>query len=161
MSAKTTLLRDDRTSGSDHGCSPTREDGESGTTSGMATGGEMKDITDRLEALINRGFQFTHPHDSSGALVAIVGIRVHNGVIDIVQLYSEDDADAARVPGDEPDVLFPRTVLWRDSGSALNALDGMLALEDPSSDTEDLTSQPSGCWMPTQPGRATWLAASA
>jgi hypothetical protein len=161
MSPKTTHVCDDRTAGSDQGCSPPCADGEPGTTSSTATGDEMNEITDRLEALITRGFQFTHPHDSSGALVAIVGIRVHNGVIDIVQLYSEDDADAARVPGDEPDVLFPRTVLWRGSGSALTTLDGMLALEDPAPDTEEVACQPSGSWMPTRPGRATWLAASA
>jgi hypothetical protein len=123
--------------------------------------GDMHEITERLQDLIARGFRFAHPHDSEGALVAIVGIRAHHGVIDIVQLYSEDNADAARIPGDEPDVLLPRTVLWRSAGSARNVLDGLLALGDSVPTTDKPHSQPNGCWVPTQPGRSAWLAASA
>jgi hypothetical protein len=122
-------------------------------------GQPMDQITGRLQGLIKRGFRFAHPHDSQGALVAIVGIRVHDGVIDIVQLYSEDDADAARIPGDEPDVLFPRNVLWRSTGAALAVLDDVLALADPEHQREH--SRADGCWVPTRPGRAAWLAASA
>lgn len=117
----------------------------------------MDQITDGLQALIARDFQFAHPRDSEGSLIAVVGIRVHHGVIDIVQLYGEHDADAARVPGEEPDVLFPRTVLWRTTGTAREVVEGVLALGDP----VPTPNQPKGCWVPTRSGRSTWLAASA
>ncbi len=117
----------------------------------------MREITDGLQALIARDFQFAHPRDRNGALIAVVGIRVHHGVIDIVQLYSEQDADAARVPGDESDVLFPRTVLWRTTGSAHEVIDQVLTLEEPT----PAPNPAKGCWVPTHAGRSTWLAASA
>lgn len=115
------------------------------------------EITDGLQALIARDFQFTHPRDASGTLIAVVGIRVHHGVIDIVQLYGEHDADAARIPGEEPDVLFPRTVLWRTTGSAGEVVQAALALADPLPDPNPAK----GAWVPTHSGRSTWLAASA
>lgn len=118
----------------------------------------MKDITDGLQALIARDFHFAHPRDSNGTLIAVVGIRVHHGVIDIVQLYGEDDADAARIPGDEPDVLFPKTVLWRTTGQATDVIEAALALENPEAEPP---AQTKGCWVPTQAGRSAWLAASA
>lgn len=119
----------------------------------------MNEITDGLQALIARDFQFAHPRDTQGALIAVVGIRVHHGVIDIVQLYGEDDADAARVPGEEPDVLFPRTVLWRTTGTSREVISAMLELEEP--DVEEFSTQTKGCWVPTHAGRSSWLAASA
>jgi hypothetical protein len=118
----------------------------------------MNEITEGLQALIARDFHFAHPRDSNGALIAVIGIRVHHGVIDIVQLHGEQDADAARVPGEEPDVLSPRTVLWRTSGSAQEVIQETLALQDPVSEPG---SAAKGCWVPTNPGRSTWLAASA
>ncbi|MEU6128919.1 hypothetical protein ABZ805_07070 [Saccharopolyspora sp. NPDC047091] len=117
----------------------------------------MNDITDGLQALIARDFHFAHPRDANGTLIAVVGIRVHHGVIDIVQLYGEDEADAARIPGDEPDVLFPKTVLWRTTGSADEVVEAALALADPDEDR----AAAKGCWVPTRAGRSTWLAASA
>lgn len=117
----------------------------------------MDEITEDLQALIARDFQFAHPRDSAGALIAVVGIRVHHGVIDIVQLYGEQDADAARVPGEEPDVLFPRTVLWRTSGTARDVVEATLALDDPLPGP----NQTKGCWVPNRSGRSAWLAASA
>ena len=119
----------------------------------------MNEITDGLQALIARDFQFAHPRDSQGGLIAVVGIRAHHGVIDIVQLYGEEDADAARIPGDEPDVLFPRTVLWRTTGTSREAIAAMLELADPVVD--EIAAQPKGCWVPTHAGRSSWLAASA
>jgi hypothetical protein len=84
----------------------------------------MNDITNGLQALVARDFQFTHPRDASGSLVAVVGIRVHHGVFDILQLFGENDADAARIPADEPDVLFPSRVLWRTApGGSPSPLD--------------------------------------
>lgn len=117
----------------------------------------MNQITDGLQALIARDFQFAHPRDSEGSLIAVVGIRAHHGVIDIVQLYGEQDADAARVPGEEPDVLFPRTVLWRTTGTAREVVEATLALDDPTPGPH----QVKGCWVPNRSGRSTWLAASA
>jgi hypothetical protein len=44
--------------------------------------------------------------------------RVHHGVIDIIALYGEHDADATRIPDNEVDILFPHTILWRTTGPA-------------------------------------------
>lgn len=118
----------------------------------------MKEITDGLQALIARDFHFAHPRSADGSLLAVVGIRAHHGVIDVVQLYGENDADAARIPAEEPDVLFPKTVLWRTTGAALEVIAEALALEDPA---PERPSQAKGCWVPTNAGRSTWLAASA
>jgi len=118
----------------------------------------MKEITDGLQALIARDFHFTHPRSADGSLIAVVGIRAHHDVIDIVQLYGENDADAARIPGEEPDVLFPKTVLWRTTGRAVEVIQAALALEDPE---PERSAQAKGCWVPTHAGRSTWLAASA
>ncbi|SDZ51737.1 hypothetical protein SAMN05216215_10882 [Saccharopolyspora shandongensis] len=118
----------------------------------------MNEITNGLQALVARDFQFAHPRDADGGLVAVVGIRVHRGVFDIVQLFSEHEADAARIPGDEPDVLFPSKVLWRTTGPAHEVIAELLALSEPA---PDLGAQPTGCWLPTHAGRSTWLAATA
>ncbi|MBB5154920.1 hypothetical protein [Saccharopolyspora phatthalungensis] len=118
----------------------------------------MNEITDGLQALMARDFQFAHPRDANGGLVAVVGIRVHRGVFDILQLFGEHDADAARIPGDEPDVLFPSKVLWRTTGPARDVIKDLLALSEP---TPEIGAQAVGCWLPTRAGRSAWLAASA
>ena len=118
----------------------------------------MNEITNGLQALIARGFQFAHPRDASGALVAVVGIRVYRGVIDILQLFGEDDADAARVPGDEPDILFPKKVLWRTNGSARDVIFQLLSLADPA---PEVGTPAHGYWVPTHADRSAWLAVSA
>lgn len=87
----------------------------------------MHKMTDGLHTLASHGFQFAHPHDGQGRLIAVVGIRVHHEVIDIVQLYGDHDAEAARIPGEEPDILFPRTVLWRTTGTAQEVIDAAIA----------------------------------
>jgi hypothetical protein len=118
----------------------------------------MNEIIDGLQALMARDFQFAHPRDTAGGLVAVVGIRVHRGVFDILQLFGENDADAARIPGDEADVLFPSKVLWRTTGPAREVINDLLALSEPA---PDLGTQPTGCWLPTHAGRSAWLAATA
>ncbi|GGM54335.1 hypothetical protein GCM10012275_26840 [Longimycelium tulufanense] len=118
----------------------------------------MSDITEGLQALMDRGFRFTHARDSDGEILAVVGIRVHHEVIDLVQLYGEDDADAMRIPADEPDILFPSTVLHRISGRAAEVVESVLALPDPL--PQDTSVGPKGCWVPTAPGRARWLPAT-
>lgn len=125
-----------------------------------AGGRQLDEITDRLRRLIAEGFRFAHPRDSEGGLVAVIGVRAHHDVIDIVQLFGETDADAARIPGDEPDILYPRRVLWRDSGPALAVLDATLALPDPGREAST-RHRVQGCWIPTQPGQTTWLTAFA
>jgi hypothetical protein len=121
-------------------------------------GGAMNDITDSLQALVARDFQFAHPRDNVGGLVAVVGIRVHRGVFDILQLFGEQDADAARIPGDEPDVLFPNKVLWRTTGPAREVISDLLALPEPA---PEVGVETAGCWLPTHAGRSAWLAVSA
>jgi hypothetical protein len=88
-------------------------------------------IDDRLVALRAAGFHFATDHDTDGGIVALIGVRAHHGVVDIVWIRGEDDADAARVPGDESNVLAPETVLWRAGGPTDRVLDDLLALPDP------------------------------
>jgi hypothetical protein len=88
-------------------------------------------IDDRLVAMRAAGFHFATNHDSDGVIVALIGVRAHHGVVDIVWIWGEDDAEAARVPGDESNVLSPETVLWRANGPTGRVLDRLLALPDP------------------------------
>lgn len=115
----------------------------------------MDGITDSLQALMARGFTFAHTYGAAGEVVTVVGVRAHHDVIDIVQLYGERDTTAVRIPGTEPDILFPRTVLWRSSGVACEVIGALLALADPRPDTVDSTTH--GCWLPTRPGRSAWV----
>lgn len=106
--------------------------------------------------LIDRGYRFLHPCDDDGRVVAVVGIRAHGSVIDVVRLNAEDDVVASRVPGDEPDVLSPRKMLWRRRGTADEVLDELLSLAD---DYGAHRARPiSGCWVPGRYGQAKWLA---
>ncbi|RJQ79738.1 hypothetical protein D5S17_09900 [Pseudonocardiaceae bacterium YIM PH 21723] len=118
-----------------------------------------------LRSLMDRGFRFIHPRDSRGDIVAVVGVRAHGAVLDIVRLDSEDNVTAMRMPGDEANVLAPKTVLWQQSGPMNVVVDSLLTL----SDAEYEGGGPShaslppakGCWVPTKPGREAWLAATA
>jgi hypothetical protein len=84
----------------------------------------------QILALRLRGFQFINPCDERGEVLAVVGVRAHGAVIDVVRLNGEDDAIASRVPPDE-DILAPSRVHWRYAGSASEVLDELLALPDP------------------------------
>lgn len=117
----------------------------------------MYEITDSLRALMERGFQFSHNADSTGDLVSVVGVRVHHDVIDIVQLFSEEDADAVRIPSGEPDIFFPRMTLWRATGRPDAVIDELLALKDPLPGEDLSPGASAGCWVPTRPGRSTWV----
>lgn len=123
----------------------------------VVTPDPLDDTTTLLLALIRRGFRFTHPHDASGELIAIQGVRVHDNVVDVVVLRAENDAKAVRMPGDEPDILFPGTRLWETSGHAQSVLAALLALPD---ETAGPDVAGVGCWVSTMPGRAVWLRAS-
>lgn len=83
----------------------------------------------QLRALVARGFRFMDPRDENGEVVAVVGVRAHHDVVDVVQLHSEDEVVAARMPTNQ-DVLAPRHVFWREVGPAQEVLSAMLALPD-------------------------------
>lgn len=82
-----------------------------------------------LRALVARGFRFVDPRDENGEVVAVVGVRAHDEVIDVVQLHGEDEAIATRIPGDQ-DILQPSRVFWREEGGAGQVLARLLALSD-------------------------------
>ncbi|CCH27952.1 hypothetical protein ABZ816_06215 [Actinosynnema sp. NPDC047251] len=84
----------------------------------------------QLRQLIERGFQFLHPRDSRGELAAVVGVRAHDAVIDVVRLHTEDDVVAIRMPADEVNVLSPTRFSWRRRGPATSVLDELLELPD-------------------------------
>ena len=104
---------------------------------------------------MDRGFQFLHPRNADGAVICVVGLRAHHDVVDLVQLYGEQDAQAARVPADEQDVFAPNVVLWRQTGSTCEVIDAMLALPDPR--PEEQADCQKGCWVPVSPGQSKWL----
>jgi hypothetical protein len=91
----------------------------------------INDMAGQLADLTARGFEFSETRDARGNVVVISGIRVHHNVKDVVQLFGEQDADAVRVPRGEPDIVFPRTVLWRVTGSPSTVIKSLLALADP------------------------------
>lgn len=118
----------------------------------------------RLRALIARGFRFLHPRDAHGETLAVVGVRVHHDVVDVVHLEAEDAVVAMRVPSCEPNVLAPTRTWWRSAGSVCDVLDELLRLPDdrtPAATGQLVHAQgrPSGCWVPGAPGRAKWVAA--
>jgi hypothetical protein len=93
---------------------------------------EQQELVDsRLLSLRSLGFQFTAHRGSGGVVVALTGFRAHHRVIDVVQLYGEHDADAIRIPDDEPDILFPSTTIWRATGTTNGVIDSLLSLADP------------------------------
>lgn len=83
----------------------------------------------QLRALVARGFRFIDPRDENGDVVAVVGVRAHHNVVDVVQLHGEDEVVAARMPADQ-DILAPSRVFWREVGPAHAVLAAMLALPD-------------------------------
>jgi len=84
----------------------------------------------RLAELVSRGFRFMHPRNPDGHVVAVIGVRAHHNVIDVVWLRGEDDVVATRMPGDETNFLTPARVVWRSAGTAGEVLDELLGLPD-------------------------------
>ncbi|HEY0640280.1 MAG TPA: hypothetical protein VGD67_21840 [Pseudonocardiaceae bacterium] len=111
----------------------------------------------RLRELIALGFRFLHPTDGNGEHVAVVGLRVHHDVVDVVRLEAEDSVVAMRVPGDEENVLAPSRTCWEASGSVYEVLDELLRLPD---DRETTARTGGGVWVAGPGGRAKWLAAT-
>jgi hypothetical protein len=120
--------------------------------------GQLADITQRLQALRALNFRFATNRDTTGMIVALIGVHVHHGVIDIITIYGEHDADATRIPDTEMNILFPRTTLWRTTGSTNHVIDNLLGLPTPVHAVPH-TPHHNGCWIPTNPGRLTWLTA--
>lgn len=111
---------------------------------------------DQLRELVTRGFRFVHPRDDNGHVVAVVGVRAHAGIVDVVLLESESDAKAMRLPGDEKNVLAPAKVLWETTGPAPEVLAELLTL--PAGPGHGASS---GCWIPVSPGTERWLTPTA
>lgn len=113
-------------------------------------------VEDQLGRLVARGFGFLHPRDADGEVVSVVGVRAHDGVVDLVRLNAEDDVTALRMPGRETNILNPETVLWRRSGEMGVVVSALLALHDDDYVEIDSTSV-GGCWVPGA-DRLKWLA---
>lgn len=96
-----------------------------------------------MRMLRARAFHFARTRDDFGDVIALVGVRVLHDVIDIIQLYSEYDADAIRIPSA---VLNGRRIgspLWSASGAPDEVIDTLLSLPDPREYSWDL-SAPNG-----------------
>lgn len=96
---------------------------------GVSAGSSAISTENQILELRARGFYFIDPRDEGGEVVAVVGVRAHDNVIDVVRLHSEDEAIASRVPSDE-DILAPTRVFWRQVGPVNVVLGEMLALPD-------------------------------
>ncbi|HYQ66300.1 hypothetical protein [Actinophytocola sp.] len=94
-----------------------------------STGTAATSVDAQLRALVDRGFRFVDPRDEQGEVVAVVGVRAHDGVIDVVEILGEDEVVATRMPPDQ-DVLDPRRVYWREQGPASAVLARLLLLAD-------------------------------
>ncbi|MEV6873846.1 hypothetical protein [Amycolatopsis sp. NPDC051128] len=88
------------------------------------------DIDTGLQELMARGYQFVHPADERGEVLAVVGVRVHDDVVDVVRLNAEDDAVATRIPGTEENIFEPERWLWRCCGEGVQVLSEILSLPD-------------------------------
>ncbi|MDT8913398.1 hypothetical protein [Amycolatopsis sp. PS_44_ISF1] len=113
------------------------------------------DVEAGLRALIARGYQFVHPSDEHGEILAVVGVRAHGCGVDVIRLNAEDDVVAMRLPETEEQVLAPRTWRWRLDGPAAEVLPALLALPE---ETAGPAARSGGCWVPGRGGRAKWLA---
>jgi len=71
-----------------------------------------------------------HPRNPEGLVVAVIGVRAHHNVVDVVWLRGEDDVVATRMPGDETNFLTPTRITWRSAGTAEEVLTELLDLPD-------------------------------
>jgi hypothetical protein len=93
--------------------------------------GAGADISARLQAMRALHFEFATDEAPDGSVQALVGVRVHHGVIDIFELYGEDEATATRLPESEPNIMLASTVLWHTRGTAYEVIDALLSLPAP------------------------------
>jgi len=97
----------------------------------MTSSTETLSSTDRLLGeLVARGFRFMHPRNPEGDVVAVIGVRAHHNVTDVVWLRGEDDVVATRMPGDETNFLAPSRITWRSAGTAAEVLSELVGLPD-------------------------------
>ncbi|MCI2418124.1 hypothetical protein MOQ72_11865 [Saccharopolyspora sp. K220] len=89
------------------------------------------DSSIRLRQLMARGFRLMPPvRDTDGELMALIYVRPHGDIIDIVELRGEDDVRAARVSRKDGIRDDPSTAQWRTAGAACDVLDQVLALPE-------------------------------
>ncbi|MBB5156628.1 hypothetical protein [Saccharopolyspora phatthalungensis] len=89
------------------------------------------DSSKRLRQLVARGFRLMPPvRDKDGELMALIYVRPHGDIIDIVELRGEDDVRAARVPRDDRIRDDRASTHWRTAGSVCEVLDQVLALPE-------------------------------
>ena len=93
------------------------------------TGVAAASVDLQLRALVGKGFRFVDPRDEHGDVLAVVGVRAHDNVLDVIELLGEDDAVATRMPPDQ-DILAPRRVYWREQGPASVVMAKLLSLPD-------------------------------
>jgi hypothetical protein len=96
----------------------------------MTSSTEAPTTDQRLAELVAKGFQFMHPRNPEGQVVAVIGVRAHHNVVDVVWLRGEDDVVATRMPGDETNFLTPTRITWRSAGTAGEVLTELLDLPD-------------------------------
>lgn len=94
-----------------------------------STGTAAESVDAQLRALVRRGFQFVDPRDDNGDVLAVVGVRAHDDVIDVIELHGEDNAVATRMPPGQ-NVLAPRQIYWREQGPASVVMAKLLFLAD-------------------------------
>lgn len=99
-------------------------------TSSEVTSRDADATEHRLRELIARRFQFVHPTGPDGTLKAVVGVRVLDAIVDVVQMHAEDNVIATRMPASEADILAPSKVIWQSSGDVCAVLDELLALPE-------------------------------
>lgn len=122
--------------------------------------GHRSNYETQLLELVERGYRFVHPTDADGELAEVVGVRVHDNVVDVVKLRGEHDVVAMRLPAGEVDILAPRQVLWQTSGYVAEVLERLLALpEEAPPSMADRSA--GGCWIPMAPGSSKWITADA
>lgn len=119
----------------------------------------QRDADAALNRLIAAGYRFVHPRDAQGEIVAVVGVRAHDTVIDVVRIDGEDEVTATRMPGNEDDVLQPSEPLWQQVGMLSEVVSLLLALADDDHATTQV-ERSTGCWLSTSPGRNAFLLAS-
>ncbi|MDA3626662.1 hypothetical protein [Saccharopolyspora oryzae] len=86
----------------------------------------------RLRELVARGFRLMPPvRDADGELMALIYVRPHGDIVDVVELRGEDDVRAARVSQEHGLTAANTTrAQWHTAGEACEVLDQVLALPD-------------------------------
>ncbi|RRO17580.1 hypothetical protein EIL87_09840 [Saccharopolyspora rhizosphaerae] len=84
-----------------------------------------------LRKLVLRGFQLMPPvRDGAGELEALIYVRPHGDVIDIVEVLAEDTVRAARVPRRGEIRTDTHAAYWRITGGVIDVVDQVLALPE-------------------------------